>query len=591
MAELTAARPTGGVRAGRRERDLMPGTMIGIAAATSLVVFGLAVAVIWLSFYTGLPGTPERQASFANYLRVFGDAQTYIVLENTLQFSAVAVLVACAFGIPMAWLAERTDLPGKTALFTIMTTGLLIPGFTVAMGWIFLMQPRIGILNRWAMDLFGLTTPPFNIATIVGMGWVEGLALAPLTFVMTAALFRMMDPALEEASYAAGASYRQTFFRVTLPLIWPGVAAAMLYSFIIGFAAFDVPAIIGWSRRIFTFSTQIYFYVNPDTDLPRYGAAAALGAAMVPLAIAMSVWYARIQRNAARFQVVTGKGYRPRLIPLGRGAWIAWGLLGLYIFLGQGIPVLALVWSSLLSFFRPPSLEALNFVSFANYHRLPWELIGEGVKHTGLLVLLTPTIVIGLSLAFSWVVVRSRLRWRAAFDFFAFLPHAVPGIIFGVGALLVALFVVDKAIPLYGSIWLILICYVIIRLSYGTRVMNGALIQIHGELEEASWVAGARRWAAFRRVVMPLLVPAMLYAWLWLALLTYRELTIATLLSAQGNTTLAVVVWGLWVSGGMGPASALTVIVLILLMPLVALYWLVSRRASTIARAAGSGGG
>ncbi len=590
MAGLTAVGPAGRARGGARERDLMPGTMVGIAAATSLVVFGLAVAVIWLSFYTGLPGTPERHASLANYLRVFGDRQTYIVLVNTLEFSCVAVLVACAFGIPMAWLAERTDLPGKTALFTVMTTGLLIPGFTVAMGWIFLLQPRIGIVNRWAMDLFGLAQPPFNIATIGGMGWVEGLALAPLTFVMTAALFRMMDPALEEASYAAGASHRQTFLRVTLPLIWPGVAAAMLYSFIIGFAAFDVPAIIGWSRRIFTFSTQIYFYVNPDTDLPRYGAAAALGAVMVPLAIAMSVWYTRIQRNAARFQVVTGKGYRPRLIKLGKGVWIAWGLVGLYLFLGQGIPVLALIWSSLLSFFRPPSLAALQFVSLNNFHRLPWGLIGDGIRHTGLLLLLTPTIVVGLSIAFSWVVIRSKLRWRAVFDFFAFLPHAVPGIIFGVGALLVALFVVDKAIPLYGSIWLILICYIIVRLSYGTRVMNGALIQIHGELEEASWVAGARRWSAFRRVVLPLLVPAMLYSWLWLALLTYRELTIATLLSAQGNTTLAVVVWGLWVSGGMGPASALTVIVLALLMPLVALYWLVSRQASSVARGAGATG-
>jgi iron(III) transport system permease protein len=584
MAGLATASPLAKGSATRRGRDAMPGAMLAIVVATSAVICFLGAVVLWLSLSNALPGVEEHRFTFENYVKVFASAETYVVLWNTAWFAAAAVLVACLFGIPAAWLVERTDLPGKTAVFTAMTVGLLIPNFSVAMGWIFLMQPRIGVLNRWAMSLFGLDAPPFDIATIFGMGWVEGLALAPLAFVMTAALFRLMDPTLEEAAAASGANYRQTFLRVTLPLIWPGVLAAMLYTFVIGFAAFDVPAIIGWSKRIFTFSTQMYLYVTPAVELPRYGPAAAFGAAMIPLAIAMSVWYGRVQRHAARYQVVTGRGYRPRRVRLGRWAWAAWGFLALYLFLGQAIPVLALVWSSLLAFFRPPSAAAFASLSFANFQSLPWVLVKEGMRNTAFLVILTPTLVIALSLAFSWIVVRSRIRGRQVFDFFAFLPHAVPGVIFAIGALLVALFVLRGWLPIYNTVWLILGTYMIVRLSYGTRVMNSALGQIHNELEEAGRVAGASTWQVFRSVVVPILTPAMMYAWLWMALLTYRELTLATLLAGEDNATMAVVVWGLWQSGGLGRASALTVIILLLLTPLLALYWFVSRRANAMTR-------
>ncbi len=166
-----------------------------------------------------------------------------------------------------------------------MTIGLLIPGFSVAMGWLFVLHHRIGVMNTWLVDGLGLSQAPFDIATVVGMGWVEGLSLTPLTFVMTAAVLRAMDPNLEEAAYTSGASVRKTLLQVTLPVVWPGIMAAILYTFIIGFAAFDIPAIIGWSYRIYTFSTQLYLYVNPSENLPQYGLAAAFSALMIPARI------------------------------------------------------------------------------------------------------------------------------------------------------------------------------------------------------------------------------------------------------------------------------------------------------------------
>src|SRR5262245_57364433 len=147
-----ARAPKLALRERRRERDPMPGVMVGIAMAVSALVLAIAAVVVWLSFYAALPGIADLAFTFDNYVRVFTRPETYAILGNTLAFAGIACAVAALFAIPAAWLVERTDLPGKPAVFTLMTVGLLIPNFTVAMGWIFLAQPRIGIVNRWAMD-------------------------------------------------------------------------------------------------------------------------------------------------------------------------------------------------------------------------------------------------------------------------------------------------------------------------------------------------------------------------------------------------------------------------------------------------------
>ena len=200
---------------------------------------------------------------------MFSDARTYSVLRDTIGFSFVSLFIALLFGLPAAWFVERTDLCAKTLLFTLMAIGLLIPGFAAAMGWLFLLHPRIGLFNQLLINAFHLANPPFNIMSVAGMGWVQGLNLAPLAFIMTAAVFRAMEPSLEEAARVHGGNAWMVLRRVTLPLAWPGVLAASIYIFMTGFAAFDVPAIIGWGNRLFTFSTYLYLMLNPQDVLQR----------------------------------------------------------------------------------------------------------------------------------------------------------------------------------------------------------------------------------------------------------------------------------------------------------------------------------
>jgi iron(III) transport system permease protein len=557
-------------------------TSLAVVLVVSTMVLGLLATVGWLSLMDGLPGDAKAQLTLENYHEVFTDPFVITVLLNTLKFCFATLAVALPIGLAGAWLVERTNFRGRTLVLSLMTIGLLIPGFASAMGWLYLLHPRIGILNAWLQSLFGLSEAPLNIMTIAGMGWVQGLNLAPLIFIMTAAVFRAMDPALEEAASAHGVSNWRTIRKVTLPLAWPGILAASIYVFVIGFAAFDVPAVLGWGNRIFTFSTFLLSIVNGNEGLPRYGLGAALSAVVIVIAALLGYVYALMQQKGHRYTVVTGKAYRPRKFELGRWHVVAWLGVALYFIFSKLVPLVLLVYASLLPFFQFPSMRAFSLMSFVNYRSLSWDLAIQGILNTGILMVLTPTIVLAISLAFSWVVLRSRVPGRRMFDFVAFLPHAVPNIIFGIGALLIALYVLQSFIPLYGTIWLVLLVFVVARLSYGTRMTNSGLIQIHKELEEAAQVSGASSWKTFRVIVLPLLAPTLLYAWLWIALLTYRELTLAVVVTTSNNITLPVVVWSLWSSGGLGRASALAVVTMLLVIPLVIVYWLVANRRGAV---------
>jgi iron(III) transport system permease protein len=583
MATITISVAEGVTRS--RRRVWFPAVMVGAAVLISLAVITLLGIVMWLSFVKGSPGDPHLLYTLAHYRTMFLDPFTYRVLANTLLFSAITLLVALCFGLPIAWLLERTDFPGKRIVLTLLTVALLIPGFSVGLGWLFLLDPRIGIINLALESAFGLQSAPFNISTLPGMGLVQGLSLTPVTFIMTATVLRSIDPSFEEAASMSGAGLWQRLRRVTIPLAWPGVLAASIYIFTIGFAAFDIPAVLGLANRIFTFSTYVYLQVSPIYGEPDYGGVAALSVFMVGLAILFSWWYGKMQARAPRYAVVTGKGYRPALIRLGRFRGLAVFFVVFYFVLSELLPVLTLIWSAGLPYLQPVSTAAFASMSLGNFRNLPEGLLSSGILNTAVLMLVVPTITLSLSIAVSWVVLRSRLKWRGMFDFFAFLPHTVPSIVFSVAMWLLALFVLSDVVPIYGTIWILVLVYVVATLSYGTRMTNGALIQIHRELEEAATMSGAGPAGIMRSVLIPLLRPTLAYAWIWIALLSYRELTLPVLLATHHNQPLAVIVWSLVQSSSYGAGSLVAVLMLILMAPILGLYWMIARRTGILAAA------
>lgn len=553
--------------------------LVGVSGIALIPVLALLLVVFWMGFWRSGPGEPVSY-TLDHYRGILADPFTYNTMLNTLGFASTSVVISLLFAVPTAWLVERTDLPGKNWIFTLMAVGTLVPTFFTAMGWVFLLHPRIGVINRIFVDWFGLAAGPFNIASVIGMGWVEGLGLSSLAFIMVVATYRTMDPALEEAARVHGLKMWETLWHVTLPLTFPGILAAAIYIFTIGLSAFEVPAIIGLSNKIFTFSTFIFYKIQPLEELPNYGIAGAVSALLIVLALLLSWWYFRILRYSTRYAVVTGKGYRPKLVELGpRARLAAWVFLGGFFLVAKVLPFLLLVWAGLLSYFQPPSWAALNQLSLRNFYGLPWELLLAGTRNTILLMILVPTLTLIFCLAISWVILRSGLKYRVAFDAAAFLPHAVPNLILAIAAVFAALFLLGNTVPLYGTLMIVIMVYTISRISFATRIINNSLAQIHPELEEAAFAGGLRVLQVMRKILIPLLKPALVYSWLWMALLCYRELTMASVLvTNRDNITLPMVVWGLWLGGRLNQAAAANVVILIFMLPAVLLYLTFGRR-------------
>jgi len=548
--------------------------VIAIAALPLIFVIALLIVAVMTAFRP--VGDNVTGFTLQNFQVLYGNSFVYKTLLNTFVFALWSVAFALFFGVPIAWLVERTDLPGRGFVFPLMAIGVLIPTFFTAMGWMFLLHSRIGIINQWIVRYTPLEQSPFNVATLPGMGFVEGVALSSLVFVMTAASFRAMDPALEESAQIHGLTLFRRLRKITFPLIWPAILAVSIYVFTIGLAAFDVPAIIGMGNRIFTFSTLVYTQVNPLTGAPNYGLASSSSAVMVLVAGGLALWYLRIMRKAHRYAVVTGKGYRPEPIHLGKWAIFGWGFIILKLLLSIVLPFLVLVWASLLRFFQAPSMAALSNVSLANYQAITLERIGAPVLNTMILMLIVPTVTVIVSLCISWVVVRSKLRIAGTVDMLAFIPHAIPNLIFAVGAIILVLFWLPNWVPLYGTLTLLIIVYVVTRISFATRVYNSSLVQIHPELDEAGYVFGLRTGKVIWKLLRPLMMPAILYTWLWMALLTYREFTMAALLVSRGTVTLPVFIWSAW-QGDSTRAAAIMVVTILCMTPLIALYFLVGR--------------
>jgi len=554
--------------------------LLPLALFPMILLLGFIFVILWVSFQSGTLGTADTHYTLENYRDIFADSALYNVLWNTLLFAIATVVCALLIGLPIAWLTERTTIPGKVFIYMIMTLGLLIPGIFVAMGWTYIAHPRIGFVNRWLMDWFALERGPINVATPLGMGFVQGLNLAPLAFILTTQMFRSMNPMLEEAARTSGMSALATMRRVTLPLAMPAILAAMIYIFIIGIATFDIPAVLGMGNRIFMFSTYLYTLTFPEDFLPRYGITGAVGTVMIFLALLLTVSYSQVLRRGNRYQVITGKGYRPKMVSLGAWNIAGWAFIGFYALISKLLPIALIAFIAFAPYVAPPSAQLFEQLSFDNFTRVNWELVFRGLKHTLILMITVPAVVLLSSFAISWLVIRTRSRARWGLEFGAFLPHTVPELLFAIGALLMALFLLRDTIPLYGTVWLIALVYLVTRLPFATRAINGAMLQIHKELEEAAYVSGLSITRTNWKVLLPLLRPTILSVWLWTALLVYREVTVAVFLAGEDSITLTAVVWSYWNAAGMTQASVVTTLMILIFSPLLVIFWIFGRRSA-----------
>lgn len=527
-----------------------------------LILIGVPVAmVVLMSLRTGFPGE-DVPLTMENFSAVYLDPGTYEILFNTLIFAVSSVAVTLVFTVPLVWILMRTDVPFKKTIYVLLTVGILIPVFLRTIAWILLLSPRIGLLNKLLQDLFSLSGPPFNLYSIAGMAFIQGVSFVPGAFFMLAAAYRSMDPSLEEAAYTSGVGKLRTFLKINIPITMPAIAAVMVYLFMTAIAVFEVPAIIGMPARILVLSSLIYSATTPATGIPDYGMAGAYGAIMLILGLVLAFLYVRLVKQGKKYTVITGRGYRPREIALGRWTWAAIAFVFFYLSIEVFIPFLVLVWASVLPYLQLPSAAAFSNMTLKHYWEIPSHVGAQPFINTLILMFTVPTLTMILSVLVSWVVIRTQVSFRGLLDTLAFVPHAVPGILMAVGLAYLGL-AYRGIFPIYGTVLIIILAHTINWIAYGTRTTNSVMIQVHRELEEAGRVSGASAPRVLWKIVLPLIASGVLNSWIWIGMLAYREVTMALTLYTRHNVVISTVVWQFWGSGWVPQVSALGVILIL----------------------------
>jgi iron(III) transport system permease protein len=544
---------------------LMPQKVTLFATGLSgflLILIGLPVAmVILMSFRTGFPGE-DVPFTLENFATVYLTPKTYEILLNTLYFAVSSVSITLLIAVPLVWILMRTDIPFKKTIYVLLTIGILIPVFLRTIAWIILLSPRIGLINKWLQELFALSSPPFNLYSITGMAFVQGVSFVPGAFFMLAAAYRSMDPSLEEAAYTSGVGKLKTFLKINIPITWPAIAAVMVYLSMTAIAVFEVPAIIGLPARIHVLSSLIFTSTTPSTGLPEYGMAGAYGAIMLVLGLAFAFLYVRLVKQGKKYTVITGRGYRPRELALGRWKWPALGFVFFYLAIEVFIPFAVLLWASLLPYLQLPSAQALSSMTLKHYIEIPANVGLRPFINTLILMFAVPTLTMILSVLVSWIVIRTQVSFRGFLDTLVFIPHAVPGILMAVGLAYLGLAYRDY-FPLYGTVSIIVLAHTINWIAYGTRTTNSVMIQVHRELEEAGRVSGASAPRVLGKIVLPLIAAGVLNSWVWIGMLSYREVTMSLTLLTRSNVVISTVIWQFWGSGWIPQVAALGVILIL----------------------------
>jgi iron(III) transport system permease protein len=554
----------------RRRRRWWPSPKVVIIAVVAVVIGYLAMVplyyLLWGTFFDADGFTLN------GFTAAYGDSRVGGLISNSLWFAVGSAVLSLVVGTGLAYLNVRTDVPFKALFFAASIIPLIIPGILYTIAWIFLASPEIGLINKLLEPVLGSGT--FDVFTIWGMIWVEGLHLSPIVFLLMVAAFRSMDPSLEESALMCGATRLQVFRRVTIPLARPAIVAAVLIMTVRSLESFEVPALLGLQNGIYVFTSRIYFVLR--TYPPDLASAGALALGLLTFAVIGVAISNLVGRSGRTYQTVTGKGFRPRPMPLGRWRPVMGAGIVCYFLLTVVAPLVVLVYTSLLKFYQAPSRAAFRSMSLDNYvELLHLKKATTALNNSLFLGLGTATLVMAAMAIAAWIVVRSKIPGRQLIDQLAFVPLVIPGLVLGLALSFVYL---RSPIPIYGTIFILLIAYVTRYMPYGMRYAVTSMHQISAELEESAQVSGATWWQTFRRVLLPLLSPGLLAGWIYILVVSFRELSSSILLYSPGNEVLSILIFEQYENGQFTVLAALGVVMVLALVVLVSVAYKLGAR-------------
>ena len=515
--------------------------------------------------------------TFGYYVALFTGDQFINNLTNALLYAVGSAVVAIGIGVTLAWIVERTNTPFRHWVMIVSIVSLGIPSVLYTISFLMLLG-KVGPFNQFLMWVFGAEEPILNVYSLWGMILVEGVEFAPLSFLLLSPVFRSNDASFEEASMMSGAGILRTFHNITFKLAMPGILALVILIFIRAFESFETPALVGLPGNVSVLTTDIYESIE---ELPaNYGQAGAFSVVLLFIVVGMLWAYNRLSRNAERFQTITGKGFRPRVMDLGRWRWASLAMLVVLFMVIIGFPIGIVLWVSLVPYYDGVSLEAIKLFSFDNYRTVAKAgSFRDAVGNTVILGASAASMVAPFTALCAWLAVR---RYKGAWmlDQLATAPLIFPAIVMGVAFLQLVL---NMPFGLYGTLLSIIIASMVRYLPYGMRYAYAGILQIHSELEEASAMSGASQSTTFVRIVLPLVAPAMLTCWLFVFLVSVKAVSIPILLAGPRSQVVAITLFDMWENGITNELAALGMTwTAFMTMVSISFYWLAKRYGLTL---------
>ena len=526
-----------------------PGILLGIVIAI-FVVYPLIELVI-----ATLSSGPSGEGVLHSYIEAFGSPRGLSSAWGTVWLTSVTLLFGVPLAVLLAWITSSTDAPLGRSLAMLPTLTLALSPLVGAIGWLVLLAPRVGMVNLAIRQVFGLDIEvgPFNAYSVPVIVMLMVFYIVPYVYGPTFAAFAQVDASLQEAARICGASNRWILFTVTLPILRPAVLAGGLIAGVMAASMFAIPLILSSGTGLHVIPTQIYHYINQEG---RTGPAMAMASMLSIVTITAMVMYFRIL-GRGRFVTISGKGSRRVRIRLGPWRWLATAVVLLFLFLALIVPLGSLIYLSLVGFWSRNVFDQV--VSFAQYRRLldfPFAI--DGLVNSAWLAMTGSVIALAVGLIVSYRRVRRPHFGNQALSFFSSLPLGVPSIVLGLAFL--AAFT-GGLVPLYGTVFILIVAYAVHMLPIAMRSSDAGLLQISPELEEAGLVCGDTRSGILRRILVPILRHPLLAAWGLCFIILYRDLSISILLYTPKTTPSSVALLQIFDQGWMTGAAAYSIIV------------------------------
>ncbi len=528
-------------------------------AVTAAAVLAPLSLILYQSFLTAPFFDARKAAGLDAYAFIFADPDFWGAFANSFVLASMMVVIAVPLGGLLAFVMERTDLPGKRWIEPLILVPSFVSPMVLAFGYVVAAGP-VGFYTVWATDLLG--GAPWGLYSLGAIGVIAGLTHVPNVYVYASAALKSLGSDVEEAARVAGASPFRVALTVSLPLIAPALLFSAVLVFFLGFELFGLPLVLGDPEGHLVLSTYLYKLTN-KLGTPSYHLMAAVAICIVAVTFPLVLLQRWLLQNARKYATIKGKAGRMRELPLRRWRWVAAALIGLWLFVGVIVPLSGIALRAFVSNwgYGAQLAEVLTFEPVLSVWDEPTQV--RAIWNTILIGTVGGAITVACYTAIGFATHRRNDGWSRFVDYLVLVPRAVPGLLAGLAFLWVFLFI-PPLTPLRATIFSMWLAYTVVWLAYGMRLISSSLLQVSTELEEAARTAGASRGTVSRQITLPLIRPGLLASWLLVFMMFEREYSTGVYLLAPGTEVIGAQLVSLWQGGAIDVVAALSLINVVL---------------------------